>query len=132
MMEAELQRQIVEAAGYLGWTQEADFQLAVIELAELYGWRWFAVPDWAKNLIMQSVLKHPRRGKRALPKGWPDLVLVRREASGDVRGVVAELKAQRGRVSPDQAEWLAIFDKLNIETFVWRPSDWDSIAKVLR
>lgn len=51
-------------------------------------------------------------------KGWPDLVLV------GPRGVLfRELKAARGRVSRDQAEWMLALARAGEDVGVWRPYD---------
>jgi hypothetical protein len=54
--------------------------------------------------------------------GFPDLVLAR-------GGVVlhVELKSEKGKVRPEQSEWLA---ELGGE--IWRPSDWPGIQERLR
>jgi hypothetical protein len=60
--------------------------------------------------------------------GWPDLVLT---LNG--RLVIAELKAEKGRVSPAQRRWLEHLDLVPCaQVFVWRPSDWPAIERVLR
>jgi len=111
---------------------EAQFQASVIEWAERSGWFVFAIPDWAKNKIMVSIRDHPRVGKRALPKGWPDLVLLRPSASGAARLVVAELKTDKGKVAPAQVAVLDLFRGVEgVEVCVWRPGDWDAIEGVL-
>jgi chorismate mutase len=48
------------------------------------------------------------------------------------RWVVAELKAEGGKATDDQIRVLAVLARAGAETFVWRPSDWDSIVAVLR
>ena len=54
--------------------------------------------------------------------GFPDLVLAR-------EGVVifAELKAEKGRLRPDQEKWIAALGAC----YVWRPSDWPAILQIL-
>lgn len=95
---------------------EAGFQAAVVQLAELHGWRW-----WHDN--------DSRRNK----SGFPDLVLVR-----DGVLIFAELKSETGRVSPAQTEWIGALEAVAmsgiegvVEVHVWRPRDWESIVKVL-
>lgn len=90
---------------------ERAFQAQVIELARLCGWRvhhqWSAVHS---------------------PAGWPDLVLCR-----PPRLVIAELKAEDGVLTPAQETWIALLRACpGVETFVWRPSDWDEISRTLR
>ena len=88
---------------------EAGFQQAVVEHAMWHGWSvyhtWLAVRS---------------------REGFPDLVLVRGE-----RLVFAELKSMRGKVSDAQAHWLGILEITAAEVFMWRPSDWPAIEKVL-
>jgi len=51
--------------------------------------------------------------------GYPDLTLCR-----DGRLIFAELKAERGRLSDEQARWLQDLAATRAEVVVWRPSDW--------
>lgn len=84
---------------------EADHQRAVVHLARVCGWR----------------LYHTRDSRRSNP-GFPDLTLVRRE-----RLIFAELKAEKGKLSKDQDDWLAALDAIPAaEVYVWRPSDFDA------
>ena len=59
--------------------------------------------------------------------GWPDLVLVR-----DSRFITAELKTEKGVPSHAQFAWLAALDCVpSIETYIWRPRDWEAIERIL-
>jgi len=58
--------------------------------------------------------------------GYPDLTMAR----GD-RLIFAELKAKRGRLAPDQQVWLDVLRETPAEVFVWNPSDWPEIERVL-
>ena len=89
---------------------EAQFQSAVIDLAKLTGWKWY----------------HTHNSRRSVP-GFPDLVLVHRTNG---RIVFAELKTENGRVAPAQKEWLELLGKRH-ESYIWRPSDMDTIRRVL-
>lgn len=112
---------------------EADFLNQVMELAALYGWSTahFRPAQTARGW------RTPVQG--TLGKGWPDLTLVRVR---DRRLIFAELKSEKGTVSADQAAVLAALASLEdplelgyrkrVETFVWRPSDFDAISEVLR
>lgn len=95
----------------LGQITEREFQAEVLQLAALFGWRCY----------------HPFDSRRST-RGWPDLALLR----GD-RLVFAELKSMAGKVRPEQQEWL---DELalvpGVESYLWRPSDLDAIAEILR
>jgi hypothetical protein len=69
---------------------------------------------------------HPYSSKRTEP-GWPDLAMVR-----NGRFVTAELKSATGKLSGAQQAWLAALALVpGIETFVWRPADFEEIQRVL-
>lgn len=91
---------------------ESEFQAEVLKLAKRTGWKWY----------------HVANTRRRVP-GFPDLVLVHRNTG---RLVFAELKAETGRVSPAQEEWLDLLGLRN-EAHVWRPADLASgeVANVL-
>lgn len=104
---------------------EKQFQAAVVEYANLRGWL-----TW-----------HAYDSRRSTP-GWPDLAMARRG-----RLVLAELKTERGRVSPEQRVWLDALghgDELprlvaaslrgrpaRLTVCLWRPSMWDEIEETL-
>ena len=102
---------------------ERQFQDKVIAMAIMYGWkvqhsRPAMLPGggWATH-IQGHV-------------GFPDLVLANRD-----RGVIyAELKSERGKLSPSQADWLETLtaaSAVSSETFLWRPNDFQFIVKRL-
>ena len=89
---------------------EKAFMSAVIQFARLNGWLVF----------------HAFDSRRSGP-GWPDLALCRPPCL-----VLAEVKSDRGFLSPRQREWLAALGECtNLETGVWRPSDWPAIEATL-
>jgi hypothetical protein len=90
---------------------EKDFQQQVIELASLTGWLHYHTYD-----------------ARRSPSGFPDLVL----AHPDGLLVVAELKAMRGRETPEQARWLDAMNGAELHSYLWRPDDWGCIEQLLR
>ena len=67
-------------------------------------------------------------GRIVTSKGFPDLVLGRQDPS---RLIYAELKSQNGRVSPDQVKWRRILEACGQEYYLWRPSNWEEIERVL-
>lgn len=80
---------------------EAQLQANVRKLSDAYGWRSY----------------HTHRSDRSDP-GFPDLVLV--------RGPVVlwrELKTQRGRVRPEQQQWLEALVGAGQDAAIWRPED---------
>ena len=89
---------------------EKQLDAAVRELATLFGW-----------------LRYHTFDSRRSPRGFPDLVLVR-----PPRLIAAELKAENGRLTAKQAEWLDALGRCpGIETYVWRPQDLDHVASML-
>lgn len=49
------------------------------------------------------------------------------------RLIFAELKAEKGNVTPAQEEWLLALGRVGDqpEVYIWRPSNWDDLTKVL-
>lgn len=69
---------------------------------------------------------HPYDSRRSTP-GFPDLTMVRGE-----RMLFAELKTEKGRVTPSQLEWLTDLERpISNEVYIWRPHDLEDIATVL-
>ncbi len=99
---------------------ERDFQRAVIELARLLKWR-------VAHFRQARTAKGWRTPVEADGAGFPDLVLLRRE-----RQVVAELKADRGVIRPEQREWIEAFKAAGVEAHVWRPENWSEVESCLR
>lgn len=90
---------------------EAEFLQQVIQAAKLFRWRVY----------------HPWLSKHS-QRGWPDLALLR-----PPRLILAELKAEGGRPTPDQVKWLEELAQVpGIEVGLWRPSDFDAIVDILR
>ena len=91
---------------------ERDLREQVRDLAALFGWKMYF--SWTS---LHS------------PKGFPDLVLAC-EARGRV--IYAELKTEKGKVSDTQREWLDELTACGQEVYLWRPADFEEIARVLR
>jgi hypothetical protein len=98
---------------------EAAFQRNVVQLARARGW---IVAHFRASLNQRGQWQTAVSGDGA---GYPDLTLVRE------RVVFAELKAEDGRVRPEQTVWLTTLAATGAETYVWRPRDWDAIDRVL-
>jgi hypothetical protein len=90
---------------------ERQLQSAVIQLAELLGWKAY----------------HTFDSRRSNP-GYPDLTLVK-----DDRLLFVELKSATGRLTTEQTEWLRALGYV-ASVATWRPVDWTSgaIEAVLR
>lgn len=97
---------------------EAAFQQQVTNLAAYTGWRWYHAPE---NRPIRTA--NGRVRKQNVVRGFPDLTLVR-----DTELIFAELKAEKGRVRPEQTDWLNDLQAVpGVETYIWRPSDFDEI-----
>lgn len=98
---------------------EADFTAAVLALARECGW---------KAVHFRAAMT--RHGWRTPVQGdgenWPDIVAVRKP-----RKIAAELKAETGRVREGQLEWLDLLAACGDEAYLWRPSDWRDIRRIL-
>jgi VRR-NUC domain-containing protein len=101
---------------------EAQFMEQVAQLAELRGWSWahFRPARTAKGW------RTPVSGP--LGKGWPDLFLIRHR---DQKFMGVELKVDGGRQTSEQEEVEIQFVLANIPFYVWRPTDWELIERVL-
>lgn len=104
--------------------REDDFQKQVIALAQMRGWR-----------VAHFRPAQTQRGNWVTPvqadgKGFPDLVMVRRD-----RLIFAELKAVYRKPTPEQQAWLSALSGVEteaVEVFVWNERDFPEIARVLR
>jgi hypothetical protein len=99
----------MSAAAYQAQQTEAEFQAAVIDLAQTCGWLVVHIRAMVSN-----------------PAGLPDLLLWRQD-----RYVLAELKSARGTLSARQQQWHAVAAAHGVTVLMWRPDDWDEITRVL-
>jgi hypothetical protein len=91
---------------------EEEFQFRVIQAAKRYGY----LVSHSRPSLSQSGRWHTAiQGD----KGFLDLVLAK---AGDV--IIAELKSDNGRLTPEQKLWIVALGGLAV---VWRPRDWDAI-----
>src|SRR6266568_2387284 len=90
---------------------EQDFMQQIIDLAHIYGWLCY----------------HTYDSRRSAP-GYPDLAFCHPTRC---HYFLAELKAERGRLSPAQKLWIDALHAAGIECHVWRPSDFDAIVERL-
>jgi hypothetical protein len=103
--------------------REREFQSQVTQLAELLGYRWC---HW-RPAMTQHGWRTPVSGP--LGKGFPDLFLLRER---DRRAMWVELKSEHGRLTPYQTAVHAAMRAAGLEVRVWRPSQIEEIAEVLR
>jgi hypothetical protein len=98
---------------------EAQLQATVIAVAQSYGW---LVHHVLPSMNKQGVWATHELGDH----GFPDLVLA--HPSGRV--IFAELKSEKGKLSPLQFRWLNALNK-STGAYLWRPSDLPLITKLL-
>jgi len=89
---------------------EAEFQRRITDFCDWLGLKW-----------------HHETDSRRSRKGFPDLVI-----AGPGGAIFAELKSEKGRVSKEQQEWLDALAGAGAEFYLWRPSDWPAVEKVLK
>ena len=87
---------------------EKEWQAQVVQLARMFGWKHF----------------HPYDSRRSA-HGYPDLTLVRD------RVVFLELKAERGKPTAAQKEWLRAMLDAGCEAYIARPADAHLVATIL-
>jgi len=91
---------------------EKDLREQIRTLCKLFGWRFLFT--WTS---IHS------------PKGMLDLFLINPEQK---RVIFAELKSEKGKMTPEQQQ---VFDELKAcgqEVYLWRPGDIEGIAEILR
>jgi hypothetical protein len=107
-------------------------EVAVAQAAALR--RYYAsLPEHAWQSEVETLLReggwefiHVRDARRQHITGFPDLFAVR----GTV-AIAIELKTERGRVTPEQSRWLALLRDAGIPSYVWRPTQIDSVRSIL-
>jgi hypothetical protein len=82
-------------------TAESEFQTQVTDLCRWLGLLWFHDNDSRRN-----------------EAGLPDLIIV-----GQHGLLFRELKTAKGRVTPEQADWLSRLKQAGADADVWRPAD---------
>ena len=88
---------------------EVGYAQQVYDLARYYHWRVYRTHD-----------------SRHSPAGYPDLSMVHGR-----RHVYAEIKAEKGKLTPEQRAWLVALHEAGHEVMVWRPSSWSLVVDVL-
>lgn len=102
-------------------TDETTFQRLIVEVARLHGWRAVHFPR-SMSVNGRHLTAYAYDGK-----GWPDLVLVH----DDLGILFREVKAESGRVSAEQTEWLRRLHNAGGDVGIWKPSDWQRILREL-
>ena len=101
---------------------EAELQNAIIQLAKMSGW---LVTHFRPGIMRSGRWATPLQGD----PGYPDLTMTRKG-----RLIFAELKSAKGKVSPEQEQWLSALSECTVEVYTWRPEDWLSnrIIEILK
>lgn len=111
----------VKTAALYAQLSERDFTTQVIQLARVFGWR---TAHFRPAMTKRGRWVTPVQGDGA---GFPDLLLLRHN-----RRIMAELKAAKGKTTPEQEAWLESARAAGFEVHIWRPADIDEIERVLR
>lgn len=91
--------------------RERDFQAMIEQAAGYLSWRCY----------------HTWDSRRSNP-GWPDLVCVKKG-----RMLALELKTDKGKVRPQQAEWIEELGKVpGVVARIVRPADIDEVLEMLQ
>jgi hypothetical protein len=118
---AERQQQIAETM------TERELEDVICELLDTFGiWYHHDRPARTGRVAGgKEVWRNHFRGQNGVPDFDPIL--------GNGRIIYAELKTQKGRLSPEQTEWLHRLKAAGAEVYVWRPIDWlnGTIAETL-
>lgn len=97
---------------------EADFASWVEEMLQRFGYR-------VGHFRPAETKKGWRTAVSCDGKGFPDYVAIKGE-----RQIVAEIKAQDGKPTAEQRDWLDSFNGV-AETYLWRPADRDEIGQII-
>jgi len=101
---------------------EKDFSRQVEDLLNLFGWQWCH--------FRPARTEHGWRTALSGHQGFPDYIAVKSS-----RLLIFELKTEKGKVSPAQQEWLDALSNVgdkDVQVYLWRPSDLDTIVEALR
>ena len=116
---------VLTVAEYKATQTEAEFQRGVIQYARLRSWEVTHITP-AKWVAGKGLI--PDRAQR----GFPDLLFTRAVRPGRPYGVVwAELKTETGSESDGQPEWRQRLLAAGQQAYLWRPTSWAEIERVL-
>lgn len=99
---------------------EALFTQQVLQLASALNWR----SAHFRPAMTSQGWRTPVQGDG---KGFFDLVLIRTP-----RVIFAELKSERGKLSPEQVEWMESVAGCPTENYTWKPNQLDDVARILK
>jgi len=96
---------------------ESDWQRQIVDFAGLRGWKHIHYRPAMTNRGWRTALSGD--------PGAPDLLMVRD------RLILVECKSERGRLSPTQVAWQEALKAAGAESYVWKPSDWPEVERLL-
>jgi hypothetical protein len=105
---------------------ERQFQRAVLDYAQRFGWLSAHFEDSRRQVAPGRFVGD------AGAAGWPDLTVTRNGVL-----VIAELKAEKGRLRPSQRVWLDALALVAegapdvVKVRIWTPKDWDDVELTL-
>lgn len=102
---------------------ERQFQDRIIQVAQLYGWKLIYHPPDNVPVTARSGARYVQNIKA----GWPDLVLCRPPEI-----LFWEIKTEKGKVKPEQEQWIDALHRCGLEVRIIRPSDFAWVQERLR
>lgn len=103
---------------------ETQFQSAVCKLLDLYGVKYFHIPNEGRRTRWEQAQFKKLGGKA----GVADLAVMMPEA----KMVFLEIKTQKGRQSPSQKAWQEQVELLSFKYLIVRPDDLETLIQQLR
>lgn len=100
---------------------ETEWQEQVIELAHTLGWKHM--------FVRRSIGKGKKWTTATNVKGWLDLTMW---SERQQRVMFVELKSEAGEPTPEQIAMMKSWSLAGQEVYLWRPSDLEEAARVLR
>ena len=104
---------------YKHYTTERDFGKQVEDLLDLFGWRWCHFRPARTEQGWRTAISGY--------EGFPDYIAARGN-----RLLIAEIKSDKGKLTDQQRHWLDALWECGQEVYLWRPADFEEIARVLR
>ncbi len=104
---------------------EAEWQTVVIDLAHAFGYRCV---HWRPARVLRDGIETYETPVGGDGKDFPDCIFFKK----DHPVIYAELKSEDGKVRPGQQEWLELIASCSMaEAFLWKPSDYEEVIRVL-
>ena len=98
---------------------EKQFSQQIEQLLDLFGWRWCHFRPARTAQGWRTAISGY--------EGFPDYIAVKGK-----RLLIAEIKSDKGKLSPEQEVWLDELAACGQEVYLWRPAHFEEIARILR